>query len=68
MAIRIPIVGEGLDPPVSTESHRTTPHVIAAGGGKWGPRKSEWLLWGEEKPRYRWNFLLAGNVTLYLVL
>ena len=25
-------------------------------------------LWGEEKPRYRWNFLRAGNGTLYLVL
>ena len=35
---------------------------------KRGPRKGEWPLWGEEKPRYRWNFLLAENGTLYLVL
>ena len=33
-----------------------------------GPRKGERHLWGEEKPRYRWNFPLAENRALYLVL
>ena len=33
-----------------------------------GPRKGEWPLWGEEKPRHRWNFPLAENGTLWLVL
>ena len=35
---------------------------------KRGPRKDERSLWGEENPRYRWNFLLAGNGALYLVI
>ena len=41
---------------------------VIARGGLWGPHKGEWPLWGEEKPRYRWNFLLTENETLYLVL
>ena len=35
---------------------------------KWGPREGVWPSWGEEKPRHRWNFPLAGNETLCLVL
>ena len=31
----------------------------------WGPHKSEWLLWGEEKPGYSRNFPLAENGALY---
>ena len=33
-----------------------------------GPRKGGRPLWGEEKPRHRWNFPLAENGTLWLVL
>ena len=35
---------------------------------KRGPRKGGRPLWGEEKPRHRWNFPLAENGTLWLVL
>lgn len=34
---------------------------------KWSPRKTV-VLWGEEKSRQGWNFLLAGNGTLCLAL
>jgi len=41
----------------------------AAGGRrKKGTQQRRMTLWGEEKPRYRCNFLLAGNGTVYLVL
>ena len=33
----------------------------------WGPRKAK-ALWGEEEPRHRRNFPLAGNGALWLVL
>ena len=48
------------------------PHGRTANGRpytqKWGPRKGERPLWGAEEPRYGWNFPLAENGTLYLVL
>ena len=43
------------------------PYVITRLANR-GPRKGEWPLWGEEKPRHRRNFSLAKNVTLCLVL
>ena len=42
--------------------------ILAPHPLKWGPREGVWPSWGEEKPRHRWNFPLAGNETLCLVL
>ena len=42
-------------------------HRVIARAQKWGPRKTV-VLWGEEKSRHGWNFLLAENGTLCLVL
>ena len=54
------VFGGSVNPSVKNQRFLTAPLR--------GPRKGEWPLWGEEKPRHRWNFPLAENVTLWLVL
>ena len=53
----------GLEPQVRVRGARKALPVAALLGVPAKP-----ALWGEEKPRHSWNFPLAENVTLWLVL